>query len=102
MYLIGLDTAVKEGEYIGETIFISKNKEKINAKIKITPTYKKGKKGEHIGYCGVSEKINDDVNVKINFTTKIIKWLAITRLPFTSKIFITNICYIILFFIHRK
>ena len=79
-----LDIAVKEGEYIGKTIFISKNKEKINAKIKITPTYKKGKKGEHIGYCGVSEKINDDVNVKINFTTKIIKWLAITRLPFTS------------------
>ncbi|MAO71290.1 MAG: hypothetical protein CMD02_02125 [Flavobacteriales bacterium] len=79
-----LETAVTDGEYIGKTLFINKNKEKINAKIKITPTYKKGKKGEHIGYCGVTEKIDTDVNVKINFTTKIIKWLAITRLPFTS------------------
>ena len=79
-----LSISVKKGEYIGETIFINKNKEKINAKIKITPTFKNGKDGDHIGYCGVTEKIEKDVSVKINISTKIIKWLAITRLPFTS------------------
>ena len=43
-----LSTSVEKGEYIGETIFINKKKEKINAKIKITPTFKNGKDGEHI------------------------------------------------------
>jgi len=79
-----LSIAVEKGEYSGETIFINKKKEKINAKIKITPTFKNGKDGEHIGYCGVTETIEKNVNVKINFSTKLIKWLAITRLPFTS------------------
>ena len=79
-----LSIVVEKGEYIGETIFINKKKEKINAKIKITPTFKNGKDGEHIGYCGVTETIEKNVNVKINFSTKLIKWLAITRLPFTS------------------
>ena len=79
-----LSISVEKGEYIGETIFINKKKEKINAKIKITPTFKNGKDGEHVGYCGVTEKIEKNVNVKINASTKLIKWLAITRLPFTS------------------
>ena len=61
-----LDTAVKNRIYEGETIFLNKNKEKINAKIRITPTFKNGKDNPQTGYCGVTEVIDKDVNVKIN------------------------------------
>ena len=40
-----LDTAVKDGSFNGTTVFLNKAREKINAKIKITPTFKNGKKG---------------------------------------------------------
>lgn len=79
-----LDTAVKKGEYIGETIFIRKDGEKINAKIRITPTFKNGKNNPQTGYCGVTEIIDKEVNVTISFLTKMIKWLAITRMPFST------------------
>tara|TARA_A100001011_G_C14290675_1_gene836042 strand:- start:1194 stop:2486 length:1293 start_codon:yes stop_codon:yes gene_type:complete len=81
-----LKTAVDKGEYNGETYFINKNKSKINAKIKITPTYSKNTSNESVqtGYCGYTEVIDKNVNVPINFSTKLIKGLAITRMPFTS------------------
>ena len=79
-----LEEAVKKGEYVGKTYFLNKNKEKINANIRITPTFANGKDKAQTGYCGVTEVINDDVEVPINFSTKLIKGLAITRLPFTS------------------
>ena len=79
-----LDTAVKEGEYKGETYFINKKGEKLNARIRITPTFANGKDKPQTGYCGVTELIEKDVEVPINFSTKLIKMLAITRMPFTS------------------
>ena len=79
-----LDQAVKKGEYIGKTYFIKKNKEKFNAKIRITPTFANGKDKAQTGYCGVTEVIEENVDVPINFSTKLIKGLAITRMPFTS------------------
>ena len=79
-----LNTAVKEGEYIGETYFVKKNGEKINAKIRITPTFANGKENPQTGYCGVTQVIEKDVTVPIKFSTKLIKMLAITRMPFTS------------------
>ena len=79
-----LEEAVKKGEYVGKTYFLNKNKEKINANIRITPTFANGKDKAQTGYCGVTEVINDDVEVPINFSTKLIKGLAITRMPFTS------------------
>ena len=79
-----LSTAVKEGEYVGKTYFINKKKEKINAKIRITPTFANGKDQPQTGYCGVTEVIEEEVNVTIKFATKMIKGLAITRMPFTS------------------
>ena len=45
-----LDTAVKNGIYEGETIFLNKNKEKINAKIRITPTFKNGKSESFLSF----------------------------------------------------
>ena len=79
-----LNTAVKEGEYIGETYFLRKDGEKINAKIRITPTFANGKDKPQTGYCGVTEVIKKNIEVPINFSTKLIKMLAITRMPFTS------------------
>ena len=49
-----LDEAVKNGEYVGKTYFINKNKQKINAKIRITPTFANGKENPQTGYCGVT------------------------------------------------
>ena len=79
-----LNEAVKEGEYVGKTNFIKKNGEKFNAKIRITPTFANGKDNPQTGYCGVTEVIDEEVKVPINFSTKLIKGLAITRMPFTS------------------
>ena len=79
-----LNTAVKKGEYIGETYFIKKNGEKFNAKIRITPVFSNGKDQPQTGYCGVTEVIEKEVHVPIKFSTKMIKGLAITRMPFTS------------------
>ena len=79
-----LDTAVKKGEYVGETSFVHKDGSKINAKIRITPTFKNGKDNPQTGYCGVTEVIDKDIIVPIKFSTKMIKGLAITRMPFTS------------------
>lgn len=79
-----LDIASKKGEYSGKTIFINKHGEKINAKISITPTYSKDKNKLQNGYCGVTEVIDENVEVPISMSTKFIKLLAITRMPFTS------------------
>ena len=66
-----LDEAVKK-----ENILVkhtpSKNKEKFNAKIRITP-FANGKDQPQTGYCGVTEVIDEKVNVPINFSTKLIK-----------------------------
>lgn len=79
-----LDIASKKGKYDGKTIFINKNGEKINAKISITPTFSKDHNKKQNGYCGVTEVIAEEVVVPISFSTKLIKYLAITRMPFTS------------------
>ena len=91
-----LQEAVAKGVYKGKTVFINKSKQKINAKIRITPTFNNGKDKPQTGYCGVTEVIDEEVNVEIKSSTKLIKWLAITRLPFTSvSIFpiIVTACY---------
>lgn len=79
-----LATADKLGEFIGKTYFLNKDGTKINAKISIRPTFADGKSNAQTGYCGVTEVIDEDVTVPINLSTKIIKGVAITRVPFTS------------------
>ena len=78
---IWLTSAVKDGEYVTETVFIRKNGEKFGAKIRITPTMRNG---VQIGYCGVTEELDNVVNVPIRTTTNILKWLVITRAPFLT------------------
>tara|TARA_B100000614_G_scaffold46221_1_gene39343 strand:+ start:1853 stop:3166 length:1314 start_codon:yes stop_codon:yes gene_type:complete len=79
-----LATADKVGEFIGKTYFLKKDGTKINAKIRITPLFGDGKDKPQTGYCGETELIDEIVDVPINFSTKIIKGVAITRVPFTS------------------
>ena len=79
-----LATADKFGEFIGKTYFLKKDGTKINAKIRITPLFGNGKNKPQTGYCGETVLIDEKVDVPINFLTKIIKGVAITRVPFTS------------------
>ena len=79
-----LATADKLGEFVGKTYFLNKDGTKINAKISIRPTFADGKSNAQTGYCGVTEIIDEDITVPINLSTKIIKGVAITRVPFTS------------------
>ena len=79
-----LATADKLGEFVGKTYFLKKDGTKINAKISIRPTFADGKSNAQTGYCGVTQVIDEDVTVPINLSTKIIKGIAITRVPFTS------------------
>ena len=81
-----LKEAVEKGEWEGNTVFLHKDKSEIPCHIKITPT--KGPEGEHIGYCGVTSRLQDktaeEVRPKINLMTKIFTWLVIMRLPFLT------------------
>lgn len=83
-----LSTAVKEGKYEGETVFERKDGTQFAAKIRITPTWKDGRGGEQIGYCGVTEPLPDrdpaEAMPKIGLLTRIFSWLVITRAPFLT------------------
>tara|TARA_Y100000996_G_scaffold373742_1_gene323444 strand:- start:1487 stop:2824 length:1338 start_codon:yes stop_codon:yes gene_type:complete len=79
-----LATADKFGEFIGKTYFLKKDGTKLNAKIRITPLFSNGKDKPQTGYCGETVLIDEKVDVPINLFTKIIKGVAITRVPFTS------------------
>ncbi len=81
-----LSEAAQNGEYVAETIFIRKSGEEFPARIRITPTYKHGKQQGMTGYCGVTEELDEPVEVPIKWTTYLIKALAITRMPFLSAV----------------
>ncbi len=76
-----LDTAVRDGEWVGETNFIRKNGELFGARIRISPTFRNG---VQIGYCGVTEELEAPIVVPIRTTTKLLRWLVITRAPFLT------------------
>ena len=83
-----LQTAVEEGEYIGNTVFERKDGTQFAARIRITPTWEGGRGGEQIGYCGVTEVLDDvhpkDVMPDITLATRVFGWLVITRAPFLT------------------
>ena len=81
-----LSEASKKGAYITETKFLRKDGTPFSARIRITPTFANGKKNGQTGYCGVTEVLDKEVDPKIYFTTKLIKALAITRMPFLSAV----------------
>ncbi len=79
-----LKQANKNGSYQTKTNFLKKDGTLFNAKITITPNFSNGKNNPQTGYCGITEIIDEKVKVPIKFTTKIIKFVAITRAGFTS------------------
>ena len=82
--LMWLKKANEQGSYEAKTKFIKKDGTVFNAKIKITPNFSNGKKKPQTGYCGITEPIEEEVNIPISFVTKIIKVVAITRAGFGS------------------
>jgi 1,4-dihydroxy-2-naphthoate octaprenyltransferase len=83
---VWLAEASEKGEHIAKTRFVNKNGDEFNARIRVTPTFANGKDQGQTGYCGVTEMIEEQVEVPIKWTTKLIKGLAITRLPFISAV----------------
>ena len=81
-----LSQSIKNGKFETETVFVKKDGSTFPAKIKVTPLYKNGRDQEPTGYCGVTEVIDKEVDVPISFGTKLIKALAITRMPFLSAV----------------
>lgn len=79
-----LKNANETGEHNTKTNFVRKDGSTFSAKIKITPNFADGKDKPQTGYCGITEEIEENVNVKINLGTKIIKGVAITRVGFAS------------------
>ena len=79
-----LKKANQSGEHVTKTNFIRKDGSQFAAKIQITPNFATGKNKPQTGYCGITEEISEEVNIKINFLTKIIKGVAITRVGFAS------------------
>ena len=79
-----LKIANEKGLYETKTNFIKKDGTIFNAKIKITPNFANGKNKPQTGYCGITEVIDEKVEIPINTVTKIIKGVAITRAGFTS------------------
>jgi len=81
-----LEKASEEGAYTTTTKFLRKDGTSFNARIRITPTFANGKRNGQTGYCGVTEAIEEEIEVPIKWQTKLIKVLAITRLPFISAV----------------
>jgi len=79
-----LKIANEKGLYETKTNFIKKDGTIFNAKIKITPNFANGKNKPQTGYCGITEVIDEKVEIPISTVTKIIKGVAITRAGFTS------------------
>ena len=79
-----LKNANNKGEHVTKTNFVRKDGSEFSAKIKLSPNFANGKENPQTGYCGITEEISEEVNVKINFLTKIIKGVAITRVGFAS------------------
>jgi 1,4-dihydroxy-2-naphthoate octaprenyltransferase len=78
-----LEKANKDGENNIKTNFIRKDGSIFGAEITITPNFANGKDKPQTGYCGITNELEDRVNIPIKFTTKIIKGIAITRGGFT-------------------
>lgn len=83
-----LATADEEGEYNGKTVFVRKDGSQFAARIRITPTWKDKEAGERLGYCGVTEVLEQvdpsEVMPEVSPLTTIFSWLVITRAPFLT------------------
>lgn len=83
-----LENSVADGEYETKTVFLKKDGTPFAARIRITPTWKDKVGGEQVGYCGVTEPLEDvepaEAAPEIGLMTRIFAWLVITRAPFLT------------------
>ncbi|MFW5951080.1 MAG: UbiA family prenyltransferase [Gemmatimonadota bacterium] len=86
-----LATAVEEGRFETDTVFVRKDGTRFPARVRITPTFANNAETgqrEQIGYCGVTVPLEataiEDAELEISTATRIFKWLVITRAPFLS------------------
>ena len=61
-----LEEANKHGKSVVKTNFVRKDGSYFNAEIIITPNFANGKDKPQTGYCGITEVIDEEVNIKIN------------------------------------
>ena len=82
---VWLSSAVANGEHRATSVFLRKDGTPFAAQIRITPTYKDKKQ---IGYCGVTEPLPEvslkDAAPHIAFSTRVFRWLVVTRAPFLT------------------
>lgn len=80
-----LKTAVEQGHYEGDTVFVRKDGSSFPAHIRITPTFREGRQ---IGFCGVTVPLAEtdpaSVAPEITLGTRIFKWMVIVRAPFLT------------------
>ena len=88
----------KVGEFIGKTYFL-KDGTKLNAKGGLQ-LFGNGKDKPQTGYCGETVLIDENVEVPINFMTKVIKGVAITS-PIHLCVIISHVRYGCLLFWFR-
>ena len=65
-----LEEANKKGKSLVKTKFVRKDGSVFNAEILITPNFADGKDKKQTGYCGITNEINEDVEIPIKFTTQ--------------------------------
>ena len=80
-----LEKAREDGEFETDTVFRDKDGELFAAHIRLRPTRRDG---EHIGYCGMTRKL-DDTSVEeamppVHWTHRLLAALVITRAPFLT------------------
>ncbi len=80
-----LKSATENGEHRTRTTFVRKDGSQLAAEIRVTPTFQDG---VQIGYCGQSIELPDVDPVEtlppVRLATRIIRVVAITRLPFLT------------------
>lgn len=84
-----LKIAAETGEFRTQTVFINRDGKPIPAQVRITPTFRNG---QQIGYCGVTEELQDvdpqEVAPNIKLSTRLFAWMVITRAPFLTAIIV--------------
>jgi 1,4-dihydroxy-2-naphthoate octaprenyltransferase len=82
-----LEEAKETGSFETDTVFVRKDGTRFPAHVRITSTHRDG---EHIGYCGVTEPLEnssvEEAMPDISPAAHLMKWLVITRAPFLSAV----------------
>ncbi len=84
-----LKAATRDGAFDTRTVFLRKGGKPFAARIRITPTYKRGNgKKIQVGYCGLTEPLPgvsvEEAMPTISLGTRILRWLVVTRAPFLT------------------